>query len=81
MKGEITSGIAASKEASSENIAPSSFSGVIFDKYDLTVMAGVVDINPIKVAKGRKIISLFDVFGNKIDISYSTYPSTFPMKS
>ena len=68
MKGEITSGIAASKEANSENIAPSSFSGVIFDKYDLTVMAGVVDINPIKVATGGKTILLNDVFGNKINI-------------
>ena len=45
--GDKTRGVAASKDANKENIAPSSFDGVTFDKADLIVIPGVELNNPI----------------------------------
>ena len=45
--GDRTRGVAASKDANKENIAPSSFDGVTFDRADLIVIEGVQLNNPI----------------------------------
>ena len=45
--GAKTRGVAASKEANRENMAPSSFEGVTFDNADLIVIPGVELNNPI----------------------------------
>ena len=45
--GDKTRGVAASKDANKENIAPSSFDGVTFDKADLIIIEGVLLNNPI----------------------------------
>jgi len=45
--GAKTRGVAASKEANRENMAPSSFEGVTFDNADLIVIEGVELNKPI----------------------------------
>ena len=45
--GAKTRGVAASKEANRENMAPISFEGVTFDNADLIVIEGVELNNPI----------------------------------
>ena len=45
--GAKTRGVAASKEANRENMAPSSFEGVTFDNADLIVIPGVELNKPI----------------------------------